>query len=44
MTPQVPFLALSPGLRDELIAVTEAGLYDSEEAFVTDAVRTFLAA
>ena len=44
MTPKVPSLALSPGLRDELIAVTEAGLYDSEEAFVADAVRTFLAA
>ena len=44
MTSKVPFLALSPGLRDELIALTEAGLYDSEEAFVADAVRTFLAA
>jgi predicted HTH domain antitoxin len=44
MTPKVPFLALSPGLRDELIAVTEAVLYDNEEAFVADAVRTFLAA
>jgi predicted HTH domain antitoxin len=44
MTSKVPFLALSPGLRDELIALTEAGLYNSEEAFVADAVRTFLAA
>jgi predicted HTH domain antitoxin len=44
MTPKVPFLALSPGFRDELTALTEAGLYDSEEAFVADAVRTFLSA
>jgi predicted HTH domain antitoxin len=44
MTPKVPFLTLSPGLREEFIAVTEAGLYDSAEAVVADAVRTFLAA
>jgi predicted HTH domain antitoxin len=44
MTPKVAFLALSPEWRDEFIAVTEAGLYDSEEAFVADAVRTFLTA
>ena len=44
MTPMVPSLTLSPGLRDELIALIEAGLYESEEAFVADAVRTFLAA
>ncbi len=35
---------LSPSLRDELAAATEAGLYDSEEAFLADAVRTFVAA
>ena len=35
---------LSPKLRDELAAVTEAGLYENEEAFLSDAVRTFLAA
>jgi predicted HTH domain antitoxin len=31
-------------LEEELIAVTEAGLYESREAFLVDAVNTFLAA
>lgn len=31
-------------LEEELAAVTEAGLYESREAFLVDAVRTFLAA
>jgi predicted HTH domain antitoxin len=44
MTPKIPSITLSPGLQDELMALTEAGLYESEEAFVADAVRTFLAA
>lgn len=35
---------LSPDLEEELMAVTEAGLYQSREAFLTDAVNTFLAA
>jgi predicted HTH domain antitoxin len=35
---------LSPDLEEELEAVTEAGLYQSREAFLTDAVNTFLAA
>ena len=35
---------LSPELEEELVAVTEAGLYQSREAFLTDAVNTFLAA
>jgi predicted HTH domain antitoxin len=34
----------SPDLEEELMAVTEAGLYQSREAFLTDAVNTFLAA
>jgi len=37
-------LAFSPGFRDELTAATEAGLYETEEAFLDDAVHTFLAA
>lgn len=37
-------LELSPMLQEELIALTETGLYDSQEAFLADAVRTFLAA
>jgi predicted HTH domain antitoxin len=35
---------VSPNLEEELTAVTEAGLYQSREAFLTDAVNTFLAA
>jgi len=35
---------LSPELEEELVVVTEAGLYQSREAFLTDAVNTFLAA
>ena len=35
---------LSPELEEELVVVTEAGLYQSREAFITDAVNTFLAA
>jgi predicted HTH domain antitoxin len=35
---------LSPELEEELEVVTEAGLYQSREAFLTDAVNTFLAA
>ncbi len=35
---------LSPELEEELVIVTEAGLYQSREAFLTDAVNTFLAA
>jgi predicted HTH domain antitoxin len=31
-------------LEEELTAVTEAGLYESREAFLVDAVNTFLAA
>ena len=31
-------------LEEELAAVTEAGLYESREAFLVDAVNTFLAA
>lgn len=31
-------------LEEELKAVTEAGLYESKEAFLVDAVNTFLAA
>lgn len=30
------FLSLSPGLRDEVAVLTEAGLYESEEAFLAD--------
>jgi predicted HTH domain antitoxin len=37
-------IKLSPQLRDELEALTETGLYDNEEAFIADAVRTLLAA
>ncbi len=37
-------LTLSPRFRDELAALSEVGLYDDEEAFLTDAVRTFLSA
>ncbi|MBC6454923.1 MAG: UPF0175 family protein [Hormoscilla sp. SP5CHS1] len=44
MTLLVPTLSLSTGLNQELAALTETGLYDSQEAFLTDAVRTFLAA
>jgi predicted HTH domain antitoxin len=44
MTPKVPPFPLSPRLREELAVLIETGLYDSEEAFVADAVRTFLAA
>ena len=44
MTPKIPALSLSPGLREEISVVTEVGLYESEEAFLVDAVRTFLAA
>ena len=40
----VHILAFSPGFRAELTAATEAGLYESEEAFLNDAVQTFLAA
>lgn len=35
---------LSLELEEELEVVTEAGLYESREAFLTDAVNTFLAA
>ncbi len=34
----------SPAFKEELIALVESGLYDNEEAFLADAVRTFLAA
>jgi predicted HTH domain antitoxin len=34
----------SPELEEELVVVTEAGIYESREAFLTDAVNTFLAA
>jgi hypothetical protein len=44
MTPKIPPLSLSSGLQHELAAVTEAGLYESAEAFLAAAVRTFLAA
>jgi len=44
MTPLVPTLSLSTGLNQEIAALTETGLYDRQEAFLTDAVRTFLAA
>lgn len=44
MTQSVPTLSLSPGLAQELAVLTETGLYDSQEAFIADAVRTFLAA
>ena len=37
-------LKISPELRDELDALVETGLYENEETFLTDAVRTFLAA
>ena len=37
-------IKLSPRLRDELDALTETGLYDNEEAFIADAIRTLLAA
>ena len=37
-------IVLSPDLRSELAAVTAAGLYRDEGAFLADAVRTFLAA
>ncbi len=37
-------IKLSPHLRDELNALAETGLYDDEEAFIADAVRTLLAA
>ena len=37
-------IALSPMFREELAAVTATGLYENEERFLTDAVRTFLAA
>jgi predicted HTH domain antitoxin len=37
-------ITLSPRLRDELDALTETGLYDDEEAFIADAIRTLLAA
>lgn len=35
---------MSPRLRDELTALIETGLYENEEMFLADAVRTFLAA
>lgn len=35
---------LTQDLEEELEAVTEAGLYESKEAFLADAVKTFLAA
>lgn len=35
---------LSQELEEELVVVTEAGLYQSREEFLTDAVNTFLAA
>lgn len=44
MTPLVPTLSLSAGLTQELAVLTETGLYDSQEDFIADAVRTFLAA
>lgn len=37
-------LRLPPSLHDEVSAVIDSGLYASEESFVTDAVRTLLAA
>ena len=40
----IPETTLSPGLRQELAAVTATGLYDDPELFLVDAVRTFLAA
>ncbi len=35
---------LSPRVRDEVSALLETGLYESEEAFLADAVQSFLAA
>ena len=40
----IPETTFSPGLRQELAVVTATGLYDDPEIFLTDAVRTFLAA
>ncbi len=37
-------LSLPLDLREELTALTETGLYTSEESILTDAVRTFFAA
>jgi len=42
MTLKTP--ALSPQFREELAALIETGLYESEERFLADAVRTLLAA
>ena len=42
MTPKIPPLSLSPGLRDEIAVVTEVGLYESEEAFLVDALLRWL--
>lgn len=36
--------AIPPDLQDELTALTETGLYASEEAVLADALRTLLAA
>ncbi len=35
---------LSPGFQDEVSALIQSGLYESEQTFLADAVRTFLAA
>jgi predicted HTH domain antitoxin len=37
-------IVLSPDLRSEVAAVKAAGIYRDEDAFLADAVRTFLAA
>lgn len=42
MTLRVP--TLSAQFQEELAALIESGLYESEEMFLTDAVRTLLAA
>jgi predicted HTH domain antitoxin len=42
MTLKVP--TLSSQIREELTALVETGLYESEERFLADAVRTLLAA
>lgn len=44
MNPVIPDISLSHHLKDEVAAVVDAGLYDSEEKFLADAVRTLLAA
>jgi len=44
MVSKIPSFTLSPGLQEELAAVTATGLYESPEAFLADAVRTLLAA